>query len=120
MRIRTLSLVCVILVTFLIVHPANIVQSNDGNWLVKYMKEYEKFSNGDENSERFGAGVYSGYVLAIGHGLFIEYQYKNELEPRKLFAIVAEYLKDHPERWNEPAYFLVRDVFEEKFFLRNQ
>jgi len=50
MKIKTLSLVCIILVTFLIVHPANIVQSNDGNWLVKYMKEYEKFSNGDENS----------------------------------------------------------------------
>ncbi len=29
--------------------------------------------------------------------------------------IVAKYLKNHPERWNELAAFLVRDALKEAF-----
>ncbi len=34
---------------------------------------------------------------------------------RQACTIVGEYLKEHPERWNEPAHFLVLEALIQAF-----
>jgi hypothetical protein len=35
--------------------------------------------------------------------------------PGQIFAIVAKYLNNHPEKWNEPAVILVVEAIKEAF-----
>jgi hypothetical protein len=34
---------------------------------------------------------------------------------KEICAIVSKYLKQHPERWNEPAFDLVIDALKQSF-----
>jgi hypothetical protein len=75
------------------------------------MKEYEKWETGST------VGVYPGYVSGVhdvyqGRGLICG---SENVSIKQAAAIVAKYLKNNPERWNEPAYFLVSDALLKAF-----
>ena len=115
MRIRTFPLVCIFLIAFFIVHPADIVQPADGNWLVENMKDYEKWDNGDIIANKINVGTCYGYVLAIAHILYYENILDHYIDSRQDLAVVTKYLKAHHERWSEYAYILVIDALKESF-----
>jgi len=108
MKIRTISLVCIILVTFLIV-PSAHAAFYSGNDLVKLMRMYEKTSPSAE------AGMFLGFVGGVYDATRHMYGDKDNVILGQIRAVVTNYLKAHPERWNEPAADLVIDALKEAF-----
>ncbi len=113
MKIRMLSLVCIILVTLFIV-PSAYAFFCRGSDLVKYMKECEKRNYSTEYSV-FECGLYMGFNVGVYDATDHIYRGEENITRGQINKIVMIYLKAHPERWNEPAVDLVMDALKEAF-----
>lgn len=59
-----------------------------------------------------------GYILGVADTLQIDSKTchgPSDLWTRETVAVVRKYVKDHPERWNIGAQFLVRDALIQAF-----
>jgi len=89
-----------------------------GNDLVMDMREYEKSDN-DRSESWYQTGRYAGFVVGVHDALQgILFQAPPNVRVKQIFAIVANYLKNHPERWNESGLVLVADALKEAFPLK--
>jgi hypothetical protein len=99
-----------------------------GNELVEAMREYDAVLPGGANyySTKTGAaitvGEYFGYVLGVCDGTADEqlYEIRADVTKQQILAVVSKYLKNHPEKWSEPAAFLVVEALQEAFPLKSQ
>jgi len=107
------------LLTFLL-SPSVGADSNgyvyDGNSLVAKMKVYEK-TVGRGAPEICSGFEFHGYVLGVFDATCYMYNAPDKIPSLQICAIVAKYLKDHPERWNQTASYLVMSAFGEAFGL---
>lgn len=80
-----------------------------GNDLIKWLPDYEQRSN-------FSSGMFLGYVSGVGElGANILFCLKPSVTRGQAAAIVAKYLRNHPESWQEEASTLVVAALEESF-----
>jgi len=89
-----------------------------GNDLVSDMREWKSFRYKSPNTDYQAASAYRGYVTAV----YDVYDLKGIICPDnenvtvgQVNAIVAKYLNNNPERWSEPALYLVADALKLAF-----
>ena len=123
-KIKTLCLVCIML---LLQSPSleaktlpSYINFFDGNGLVEWMREYEKAMGGatDREAKFQIAGNFEGYVWGVYETSCISIKYnglKAGTTLSQLCAVVIKYLKEHPERWHEPARSLVCNALMKAF-----
>jgi hypothetical protein len=94
-----------------------------GNDLIDGMRVYLKADKDYTKADYLLAGNYLGYVQGVADATASDYSMPDGVTADQLCQIVAKFLEKHPERWNEPAFRLVRIALQEafpSFLLRNR
>ncbi len=87
-----------------------------GNELVEKMREYENRLAGNSNFSFFDVGSYMGYVQGIYDSTSgLVFDPFAEVTVAQVCAVVAKYLKENPEKWNQPAHLLVIEALKKAF-----
>jgi hypothetical protein len=87
-----------------------------GNHLVQLMREYEKSKAGASYVYMPLVFEYMQYVNGVFDTLrWFGLEVPDDVTPGQIFAIVAKYLNNHPEKWNEQAVILVVEAITEAF-----
>ena len=100
--------------TFGVSHASYFI---DGNELVAAMREYDKAVTSDSDTEYYEVGIYTGFV----YGVYDVYGSSNSICPSEnvtrgqVGSVVSKFLKEFPERWDEPAFQLVVDALKKAF-----
>lgn len=95
-----------------------------GNDLVNFMRDYEAGMPGGTNyhsrdlSAAMNAATYMGYVLGVCEGTPYMHNFPDGVASGQILAVVSKYLKNHPEKWDEPAVGLVVEALQEAFPLK--
>jgi hypothetical protein len=84
-----------------------------GTRLVELMREYEKSEAGRTDVLWGNLGRFEGYVLGVCDALDNSLILPDSTTPAQVTAAVAKYLKNNPQRWNLPAFDLVRMAIQE-------
>jgi len=87
----------------------------NGNDLVKMMREYDKSETGDSNANYYDCGRYEGYVAGVSDAKRAFFGSPENVTVGQTCSIVAKYLKEHPEKWNQPADILVIEALQKAF-----
>lgn len=87
--------------------------ATDGNQLMEYAREYEKLDQ-DPTIKSYRQGWFMGFVSGVWNAS------PAAITPRgvmlgQVCAVVIKYLKAHPEKWNEAAFFLVISAIRESW-----
>ena len=113
--------ICLVLVLILFWASFACAFFKTGNDLVSWMQEYEKAISGN-TYDSYDAGSYTAFLFATNTGL----EHNGEickpkgLKAKQLFAVVKNYLNDHPEKWTEPGYDLARNALMDAFPCEDQ
>ena len=85
--------------------------------LVGWMKGYDIQKRGDcrEVECRDHAASFRMYVVGICDASFVEYPMPGGVTRDQLAEVVSKYLKENPERWGNPATFLVDKALRKAF-----
>ncbi|MBM4053083.1 MAG: hypothetical protein FJ264_00110 [Planctomycetes bacterium] len=85
-----------------------------GNELVDHMKENDKAVAGQKEVDWLKTGLYIGFVGGVYDACDGAFFCASPSEPTQgeITAVVSKYLKEHPERWNEPAVVLIVDALK--------
>jgi hypothetical protein len=86
-----------------------------GTRLVELMREYEKSEAGREDVLWGNLGRFEGYIFGVCDALDNSLVFLDRATPAQVTAAVARYLKANPERWNLPAFDLVKLALLEAF-----
>ncbi len=86
-----------------------------GNDLIKQLREYEKVERNDPKTIDISAGFYIGYVRGIYESNTNIICAGENVKLGQMTAIVAKYLNEHPEEWNQPANMLVIKALIKEF-----
>lgn len=121
MKTKKSILAIVVLLALVFMQGQAVAGFMTGNELVENMRESDKADAGDRTANFMKSAYYSGYIMGVSdvlnHMLF-------DLPPRvtvgQICSVVAKYLKNHPERWNELASELVMDALSEAFPLKKK
>jgi hypothetical protein len=89
-----------------------------GNELVELMGEYDRAEANASGVSYFKVGNYGGYILGIYDGTRYTYSMPESATKGQVLAVVTKYLKNHPEKWTEPAAVLVIEALQEAFPLK--
>jgi len=81
-----------------------------GNDLVKMMREYDGGMEKASNINGAAASAYHAYVMGVCDAQGDKLEYQLEADSHQTCAIVGEYLKAHPEKWNQSAAQLVLEA----------
>jgi hypothetical protein len=93
-----------------------LISFNSGKDLVQWMEAYEECEMGDCSEEMvLPYGLFMGFVGGVSDVLLKEYRTPSNLAQGQVFSIVVKHIKEHPERWTEPAYILVMDALKKAF-----
>lgn len=88
----------------------------DGNDLIKKMREFEKAERSDSNANYVDATAFRAYVIGVYDALSLTNSICTSSPiKRQVGAIVEKYINNKPERWGEPAYYLVEDALKKVF-----
>jgi hypothetical protein len=92
---------------------AAVVSFVSGNRLVELMREHDR-----DDPQAIEAGEYGVYILGVCDATRLLYNIPEKATIGQIAAIVSKYLKDHPEKWGEPASDLVIKALQEAFPLK--
>lgn len=88
----------------------------DGNGLVEYMREWEKYESREASAKSLVAGVFMGYVAGVADAYDeVTVCPAADSSVRQLSAAVARFLKANPARLAESADVLVKDALKQGF-----
>ncbi|MDY0282351.1 MAG: Rap1a/Tai family immunity protein [Salinivirgaceae bacterium] len=106
-----------LILCLLLVSSNSYAYFQDGNDLVGDMREWKNANNKSPNTNYTAATGYSSYVRAIYDVLELNKIIctSNNTTVGQVNAVVAKFLDANPERWSEPAYFLVSDALKPVF-----
>jgi hypothetical protein len=88
----------------------------DGNELVADMRENDKADRGDQNADFAKAYRFLGYVIGVfdvADG--ISFDPPRNATIGQICTVVANFLKENPEKWNLPAANLVIQALQKAF-----
>ena len=88
-----------------------------GNDLVKPMREWEAANEKSAAADYSSAARFTGYVTGVYDSIssFDLVCGTTQVTTAQVTAIVAKFLKQNPERWNEPAVGLVAEALAKAF-----
>jgi hypothetical protein len=88
-----------------------------GNELAGWMRGYDIQKRGDcrEVECRGYAVSFLMYVVGVCDSSFVEYSMPVGITRDQLAEVVSKYLKENPERWSNPATFLVDKALRKAF-----
>jgi len=86
-----------------------------GNRLVEQMREYDKYEQGSSKFIVYGHAMFCGYITGVCDAMHAKLPDGTIIG--QVVAIVAKYLKEHPELWAKAADDLVRQAIIEAFGL---
>ncbi|MCK9525857.1 MAG: hypothetical protein M0R49_08010 [Limnochordia bacterium] len=110
--------------------PQTTANAVDGNALVKWSNEYRKYSN-DVNFSNLELGLFLGYVQGVNDSIMYFTEYTKLGDPKvellrisksplynstggvplqQVIEIVEKFLKDNPDKWDSPAFSLVKNA----------
>lgn len=112
--LKKLAIILLIFVLFPLGH-AHAKELLSGNELVQLMREYEKAERNDKSANWHKAGEYLGYVMGFYDATWFFYADPQNITEGQVAAVVAEFLNQHPEKWNRPAWDLVMEALQEAF-----
>jgi hypothetical protein len=79
--------------------------------LNSFAESYEKFTNGtsDTGVDRFSAGIFHGYAMGVTSALEAQglICLPSQMKAGQIAAIVAKYLKNNPETWNQAGETII-------------
>ncbi len=80
-----------------------------GNELVKDMKEYDKWQNGNKDVDFYKSLSFSYYISGVADTMESASQIciPEGVNNGQIYAIVTKYIKNNPEKWNMSANDLV-------------
>jgi Rap1a immunity proteins len=83
----------------------------------KYVPDGVARSTDELVQTELGLGFCKGYIEAHAEALGLEGKVclTTDNKPDQLIAVVKKYLADHPELWDKPALWLVRDALVQAF-----
>jgi len=114
MKVWTLLAAFLIAITISVTSSVHAGSALVGNDLVQLMREFDK-PDTDETRNPFEIGTYEGYVTGVTDATVSMYSFDSTVTVRQICTVVARYLKQHPERWNEPASDLVISALKEAY-----
>ena len=85
-----------------------------GNDLIIDLREYEKAERDDPKTIHTSVGIYIGFVKGV-YESNTKIICAEGIKLKQMNAIVAKYLNEHPEEWNQPAYLLVIKALNKAF-----
>lgn len=112
--LKRLAIILLIFALFPLGH-AHSKELLSGNDLVQLMREYEKAERNDKSTNWHKAGEYVGYVMGFYDATWFFYADPQSITEGQVAAVVAEFLKRHPEKWSRPAWDLVMEALQEAF-----
>jgi len=83
-----------------------------GNDLVKMMREYDLGMKKASNTDSTAASSYHAYIMGVCDAKADKLEYQPEADSHQTCAIVSEYLKAHPEKWNQSAAQIVIEALK--------
>lgn len=91
-----------------------------GNHLIPLMQEDDKsMANADGSGVDFvKVREYSAYILGVCDATVRLYSLPTNATKGQIIAVVSQYLKNHPEKWSDPAADLVVRALKEAFPLK--
>ena len=116
-----IKMICFILLLTFLLSSSFVAKSYatfwDGNDLVKYMREYEKVDKENRDTDFLMASQFVGYVIGVSdvYSSMLNKKMPDGIEVKQICAIVAKFLKEHPEQWNFYASFLILQALEKAF-----
>ena len=89
----------------------------DGSQLVMLARHFKLGMDHSRSTNFQSAGEYMGYIKGVYDTLSLTHVVcaPSNQTTGQIGVIVLQYLDEHPERWHEPAYFLVRDALVKPF-----
>lgn len=89
----------------------------DGNDLVRNMREWDNANRNSQNTNYRMAASYTSYVQGVNDSLDLNHLICSGTNATvgQVGAVVKRFLESKPERWAEPAFFLVSDALKEAF-----
>jgi len=104
------------LAAMLFIVPANSsAQLVDGRKLAADMQEFEKAERKDPDVNYQQAFFYMGYVTGVYDLSDDFYYYPGKPSIKEICSLVAQYLKDNPDKWGMPADLLVTEALKKAF-----
>jgi len=113
--IKRASLVIILALLVLCISSDSSAFFEDGNNLVRRLREFEKARAGDPNANYDDATYYMGFVIGVHDATAYNYNTPSQITVGQIWAVVAKYLKDNPEKWSQPASLLVMEALRKAF-----
>ena len=102
--------------------PTGLISFNDGQGLHEKCRHQaeDSFPAGSSTQENFrlmgNDGYCVGYIIGVTEGVDVKFwSAPVPIKTAQVVAVVKKYLDDHPEKWNQPASWLVRNALIEAF-----
>ena len=83
---------------------AHVIEGSD---LVGWMQEFDKAESHASDFSWYETAYFMGFVMGVYDSHEDEFSGDDAVNVSRITKIVAKYLKEHPEEWNQPAYLLV-------------
>ncbi len=114
--IKRVSFLTVLAIMVLFIPLDSTAQFYNGNKLVEFMREHDRFDRGDQNASLLSAARFSGYVIGVYDATEgIVFATQSNVTVGQINAVVGKYLKENPEKWNQPAHLLVIEALQKAF-----
>jgi hypothetical protein len=100
-----------ILLTCLALPLPSWANFTSGNELHEWLSQSQ-----DKNESRYHTGLFRGYVSGVvDTGNDVLFCTPDGVTRGQYTAVVAKYIKEHPEQWNQPASELVISAMKQAF-----
>jgi len=120
MKTKRWILMFFVLIIFAFAQTQALAGFYAGNDLITSMREYDKTEANPSGAkvDFDEAWKYLGYITGVYDATEYLYNTPDKVTQRQLAAVVSKYLKNNPEKWNEPAALLVMNALQEAFPLK--
>jgi hypothetical protein len=116
-KMRCISLLFIFML-LAFTHSQALAGFYSGNDLIPLMQENEKTDAHGSGVDWNKAYEYNTYVIGVYDATEYQYTIPASANRRQIVAVVAKYLKNHPEEWGDPAAILVIKALREAFPLQ--
>ena len=110
-----MRLTVIVLAMSLVVQTPSVSYFRKGSGLVREAAQWEKYSRGERPEDLAGISYFQGYVVGVLDAEGARIKTPEGFTVDQACAIVAKFIRDHPERLNEPGADLVRHAVRKAY-----
>ena len=87
-----------------------------GNDLAGLMREFDKGVQGESSAvDWVMARDFSAYIVGVYDATRNNYTVNSNVTKGQIVLVVSKYIKDNPEKWNQPADVLIKEALKIAF-----